>query len=80
MAITQEPKSTRVSMKVISGTNPNTGAAILKSVNLGALKSTANTQADLQKAQNIINVLEPCLEYSLDHTEVTVVTYLEESA
>jgi len=78
MAVSTTPKTQRVSVKVVSGTSPTTGVAILKSVSLGTLKNTATTNEDLQKAQNIINALEPCLAYIIERTEVTTLTLLEE--
>ena len=78
MAVTLTGKRTAVSMKLNNGTDSE-GKIKLVSLNLGSLNTADFTSEDAQKAQNIINALQPCLSKTVYRTEKTHVDYMTES-
>ena len=74
MAVTTTQTRVAVSIKLNAGTSDE-GKRITKSVNLGTLKTNA---FDSQKAYNIVNLLMPCMSYSLYQVQNTVTNVLEE--
>ena len=77
MAIISTNKRNSVSIKLRTGTSEN-GSATTTSQNLGTLKTTTFSDADKQKAFNIINLLAPCVAYSVYRVEFTAIQNLEE--
>ena len=77
MAITSTNKRNSISMKLSTGTS-SSGAITTTSQNLGTLKTATFNDTDKQKAFNIINLLAPCLMYSLYRVEFTAVQNLDE--
>ena len=76
MAVILMAKSTAISMKLNNGTDSK-GQLKTVALNLGSLKEEDFTSEDLQKAQNIISALEPCLDKVVHHTEKTHVDTLQ---
>ena len=74
MAAVTECKKVAVAIKLNNGTT-KTGAPKTVSVSLGKLDKSA---FDAQKAINIVNVLVPCLDRSLNAIEKTEVSELYE--
>lgn len=77
MAITSTTESNNVSLKLNSGTTSQ-GTAIVKTLNITGLKSTAFTNEDKQKIYNIVNAIMPLMSYSLISTVFTSRETLEE--
>ena len=76
MAVSLMAKRTAISMKLNNGTDSE-GKIKLVALNLGSLKEEDLTSEELQKAQNIINALAPCLDKTVHHTEKTHVDTLQ---
>lgn len=74
MSIITIPKRTGVSVKLNGGVNPETGKDVTRSVALSGVK----TGADNAKIWTIVNLLEPCLAYSVIRVERTEVVSLED--
>ena len=72
MAVIETTKRSAISVKLDAGTNPNTGAAIVRSCSLGSIVENA----DAQKVMNVVNLLGPVLEYTPIRVERTKVTLL----
>ncbi len=79
MAITLTGTRTAVNIKLNNGVDQE-GKLKTVNLNLGSLKASDFTSEDCQKAMNIINALQPCLDKTVYSTQKTHVDEMIESA